>query len=158
MPHDHTDTITQVTSEVLEQLAFVFADPATTDELPETLSDAYAVSVGFRGDATGTLTVVTGHEICAELAANITGEDAEEVSTETGQLALSELANVLCGHALTEIVGNEPVIDLDPPQPIDDADRIWQALRSSTSSVALLADDCPVVLQLDLKLDNAKAA
>ena len=158
MPHEHTDTIAQMTSEVLEQLAFIFADPATTDELPETLSGVSAVRVGFRGDANGMLTIVTGPEVCAELASNITGEDAEEVSIETAQLALSELASVLCGHALTEIVGSEPVVDLDPPEILDDADRVWNTLRSCESSVILLADDCPFILQLDLTLDNAKAA
>ena len=158
MQHDHNETIAQVTSEVLEQLAFIFADPAELEEMPQVLSEAYAVSIDFRGDAAGTLAIVSGHSVCTELAANITGEDAEGISSETSRLALSELANVLCGHALTEILGNKAVVDLDPPRLIDDTDRIWQNLRSSTSSVALLADDCPLILQLDLKLDEAEAA
>lgn len=158
MPHDQNETIAQVASEVLEQLAFIFADPAEADEVPEQLTGAYAVQVCFRGDAQGSLTIVTGHEICAELTANITGEDAEEVNTESAKLALCELANVLCGHILTEILGNEPVVDLDPPQLIEGTEQTWRILSSSTSSTSLLADGCPFVLQLDLTQDNAKAA
>ncbi|MBX2851221.1 MAG: chemotaxis protein CheX [Phycisphaeraceae bacterium] len=158
MQHDQSEIIEQVATEVLEQLAFMFADPATPDELPETITEAYVAQIGIRGAATGKLTVVAGHEICAELTANITGEEADEVSIESAVMAIGELTNVLCGQMLTQIAGTDPVFDLEPPAILDHPQDHWGALVNDPNAVALLVDDCPMVVLLELKMDSAQAA
>ncbi|MEM1355080.1 MAG: chemotaxis protein CheX [Planctomycetota bacterium] len=158
MPHDHTEIIQEVVPEVLEQLAFVFADPAEADELPGGLEQGFAVRVKINGAATGSLTVVSGRDICAELAANLTGDDPEDVEPESAEMALMELANVLCGQLLTRVAGVEPVFDLEAPTALDSPPEQWQALHDNEWTVAFLADDCPFLVLLELSADLAQAA
>lgn len=155
MPHEHADTIEQIVTGVLEQLAFIFADRAEEDELPGSVDGLIAVSMGIHGAAVGRLTVVSGPEICCELAGNLTGEDPESVGPELATQALMELANVFCGQLLTEIVGVEPVFDLDPPQPTE---ATWSTLCSDPNVVAFMADDCPMLVRLELDDIAARAA
>lgn len=158
MPHDHTETIEKTVTDVLEQLAFVFADHAEREELPADVESAIAVRMGIRGAASGQLTVISGPDVCLELAANLTGQDPDEVSSEVATQALMEFANVLCGQLLTEIAGVEPVFDLVPPGIMDDADAAWKTLCDDEYAVAFLADDCPILVRLELELQNSKAA
>lgn len=158
MPHEHADTIEQIVTGVLEQLAFVFADRAEADELPAGVDGAIAVSMGIRGAASGRLTVASGPGICLELAGNLTGQDPEEVGSELATQALMELANVLCGQLLTEIAGVEPVFDLDPPHPIADPASTWSALCRDDQAVAFLAEDCPMLVRFELESSASLAA
>lgn len=158
MPHEHAESIEQVVTEVLEQLAFVFADPAQADEMPGELGQGVAVRIGIHGAGTGTLTVVSGHAVCAELAANLTGEDADDIEPEAAAQALMELTNVLCGQLLTQIAGTEPVFDLEPPTLLHDTAQQWAALCADETAVAFLADDCPILVRLELSSDLAQAA
>ena len=158
MPHEHAESIEQVVTEVLEHLAFVFADPAEADELPAALTDGIAVRIGIHGAGTGTLTIVSGYQVCAELAGNLTGEDADDIDPQSAAYALMELANVLCGQLLTHIAGVEPVFDLEPPAVLDDPAGHWQRLRTDDQTVAFLADDCPIAVRLELGIDLAQAA
>lgn len=158
MQHDHTEVIEQTVTDVLEQLAFVFADYAERGELPAEMESAIAVRMGIRGAATGQLTVISGPDVCLELASNLTGEAPEDINGEVATQALMELANVLCGQLLTEIAGVEPVFDLDPPESIPNMAAIWQALRDDEYAVAFLADDCPLLVRLELDMPHSKAA
>jgi CheY-specific phosphatase CheX len=158
MPHEHAEVIEQVVTEVLEQLAFVFADCAEHDELPSDQSSAVAVSMGIRGAGVGRLVVASGVTVCQELAGNLLGSDPEEATNEQSRFALMELVNVLCGQLLTELSGTEPVFDLDPPESIDDAAETWRVLTADPSAVGFLADDCPMLVRLELDMPASQAA
>lgn len=158
MPHENREVIEQVVTEVLEQLAFVFADGAEHDELPGELSTAVAVSMGIRGAGVGRLIVASGLPVCQELAGNLLGSDPEESTNEQSTFALMELVNVLCGQLLTELAGTEPVFDLDPPEPIDRAADTWRSLATDPSAVGFLADDCPMLVRLELETQASQAA
>jgi CheY-specific phosphatase CheX len=158
MPHEHESIIEEVVTGVLEQLAFVFADRAEAEEMPAGTSGLIAVRMGVHGAANGVLTLVSGPEVCLELAANLTGAEPEDVEPELAGQALMELANVMCGRLLTEIAGTEPIFDLDPPTTLDNPGQAWQALLNDEQALAFLADDCPLLVRFELdELDNASA-
>lgn len=142
-PHDPHETIERVVIDVLEQMAFIFADPTDPADLPEQLDGALRVTMRFHGFAEGLLSVTTGPGVCAELA------DGLAEDPDAGQEALKELVNVICGQLLTAVAGDQPVFDLDPPLLTEATAEDWAAARGNTAAVTLMTDDCPVVVQLD---------
>lgn len=146
MPHEHALAIEQVVTDVLQQMAFVFVDPAGPDELPDAPKGLVRVQMRFRGHTEGSLTITSGPEICDELAANIAGDQATG-DQSIGKQALMELANVICGQLLTAVAGDEPVFDLEPPRLVDVDPLQWEKVREDQQSVAFVAEDCPLVIQ-----------
>lgn len=149
MPHEHAEAIEEVVTQVLEQLAFIFADPADAGDVQEPPTGAVGVTLKFHGAGDGVLTVFSGPEVCEELAANLT-DDAES-DAEAGRQALMELVNVMCGQLLTAIAGREPVFDLEPPVLAEPDDAAWRSIVSDDRAVAFLIDDCPMLLRFDLQ-------
>jgi len=150
MPHEHAEQVEQVFTDVMEQMAFIFVDPAEADELPPDVPGLLRVSMAFRGAAEGSLTLLTSEDICTELAANITGDDdAAAADPQVGQQALMELVNVICGQLLTAVAGSEPVFDLTPPR-LDEADSAaWSRACTDEAALRFMADDQPFVLRFD---------
>ena len=150
MPHEHAEQIEQVFTEVMEQMAFIFVDPAESEELPAEVEGLLRVSMAFHGAAEGSVTLFTGSDVCVELAANITGDDeAAAADPQVGRQALMELLNVICGQLLTTVAGSEPVFDLTPPQ-LDEADAAaWSEACADDQSLRFMADDQPFVLRFD---------
>ncbi len=150
MPHEHAEQIEQVFTEVMEQMAFIFVDPAEAEELPDDVAGLLRVSMAFGGAAEGSLTLLTGAGVCTELAANITGDDeAAATDPEVGRQALMELLNVICGQLLTTVAGSAPVFDLTPPL-ITEADAAdWADACADERALRFMADDQPFVLRFE---------
>jgi len=156
MPPEHQPTIERVLTDVMEQMAFVFADPAEADELPAQLDDAVAVSLSFRGAASGSLELVTSASVCRELAVNLSGDDEAGDDPRLGRQALMELTNVICGQLLTAVAGPEPVFDLDPPR-LGEGAEAWTRMRADDGVLGFLAEDQPLLLRFDYPQAQAPA-
>ena len=72
------------------------------------------VRVGFRGHATGTLTLSVSPEAIVELTANFLGIDGEAPPAEQ-EAMVKELANMICGAVLSRLETAD-VLHLMPPE------------------------------------------
>lgn len=102
---------------VTENLAFMFADPITKEDLPE-LDQEYIQAVMFySGDYNGELVLFLPMEMCLDLAANILGKDTNEaLKMVKATDAAKELLNISCGLILTSVYGDKALFDLTCPQ------------------------------------------
>ena len=149
MSDNKKEILTQVFTEVLEQLAFMFAEPP--EDSPPALggNGIVQVSMEFHGPFNGEIELVVPRDICEELAANVLGLDPEdEMVTQAPFDALKELLNVTCGNVLTTLAGDVPVFDLTIPE-IKELDKaLWKELEQRPGSVFYIVDDFPVLLHL----------
>jgi len=103
-----TDTVMDVlratTPKILEQVAFVFAEP--TDSPEPFGEDVRAASIDFMGPLTGSLHLTTSSLCAAGLAANLLGVEPDDpAAVAYGADALGETLNILCGAVLLELFG-----------------------------------------------------
>ena len=153
MPELHAEQIRDVFCGVIENLAFMFGDPAQKDDLPQFADDCAVALIGFNGPSSGELRLVAPADIAVELAMNVLGLDSvDDASDETAIDALGELMNVTMGQLITAIAGTEPVFNLTPPQVElrGGADK-WTAMLNDDQSVAFMIEDYPVLLKLTIQ-------
>ncbi len=151
MNPEHNEMLIRVFTEVLEQLAFMFVEPPDSDETPAP-SDPVYTTMSFRGPCSGTVTLAVPREMAPVLAANVLGLNPEdELGALAASDALKELLNVTCGNVLTAIAGDEPVFDLTVPEVEDCTAEAWAELAARPGTVHCLADDFPVLLNLEIR-------
>lgn len=135
---------------ILEQMAFLFADPVSADEMPPLTDPAVRVSMGFTGPFSGRMIMALPEPMCPVVAANLLGIEPEDAADKSkAEDAVKELLNVACGHVLTAIAGPKPVFALSPPivEPLDNDG--WEALVSSESTALVVVEEFPVLLHLE---------
>lgn len=142
---------------VLEQLAFMFAEPAAKDELPPPAEeDAMCVRMGFSGSLEGTLQLGIPLGICAELATNMLGMDlGHDEAAAKGLDAMKEVLNVTCGNILTELAGTEPVFTLSIPEATPLTAEAWEEFCGREDTLGYLVDETPVLLQFQIERPGA---
>ena len=148
MSHEHHDVIETVVTDVMEQMAFVFVDPAEITDFDQMPEQAVCVTLIFSGAADGKLTVIADRAVGRELAANLAGED--QVSEEAADQAIKEVVNVIAGQLLTEIAGTQPVFDLNPPESEALSESAWRAAIEDPAAVALLTEDQPLLVRFEM--------
>jgi chemotaxis protein CheY-P-specific phosphatase CheC len=151
MAGNRKEILVEVFCNVLENLAFMFAEAIEDEEVRQT-PEAYLVArMRFAGPMRGALRLAAPAPMCTEIAANVLGLDPEDAMVATGsEDALKELLNVTCGHVLTALAGEEPVFDLSVPDVSALPERGWSELAQSDDTVAFLIDDYVVLLQLSI--------
>jgi CheY-specific phosphatase CheX len=114
LPQQKTATLTNIFSEVLANLAFMF-----TDEGPTVVSagDVWIeTTIGYRGAAEGTLKLLCTRDFAGLLAANLLGIDPEDESVEAkAHDAVKEFMNIVCGQLVTALHGTQKVFDISIP-------------------------------------------
>jgi CheY-specific phosphatase CheX len=141
MQSEHIDILTEVFCEVLEEVAFMFGEPSSKDELLTNAAKRLHATMTFAGSTYGTLGVAMPAEMCTDLAANILGMDKEDdIPATEAEDALKELLNITCGQFLTAMFGEESVFDFSIPQvtEIDQAD--WSALMQKPETVGFMVE------------------
>lgn len=114
------DTLSQVSSRILEDAAFVFTDLLDPQQRPDVDSwSAEGASLEFSGEKKGVLHMWASEGFARYAAANMLGidEDAEDAG-QKGMDALKELLNMVVGNFLTDLYGEEPIFDLGLPEPL----------------------------------------
>lgn len=151
MPHEFAEQLDEAFTSVLEQLAFMFAEPTPKDEMPSTVDLPLEVDISFKGPTSGRLSLISSDDICHEMAVNILGiEDETGLAAEAAHDALKELLNVTCGQLLTKIAGERPIFDLSPPQVHEASDDLWTTALRDDQTISYVVDDNPVLLRLAL--------
>ena len=151
MPHEHNDHIATVVSDVLEQMAFMFADIASASEMPTDVNETVGAEIHFTGSFNGALSLISTPQMCTELAANLLGTEADEIEIDECQDTIKELLNVICGQLLTTIAGNEPVFDLSPPKTVEGDQASWSGQVDDPSATLFMVEDDPVIVRLQLE-------
>lgn len=120
MPLPAPEAVQKAFAEVLQQLAFLFAEPIPALSDIDDPGTWRAVRMGFKGPFAGEVSLHLPTSLQAEVAANFLGLDAgdEGVSVHADD-ALRELLNVICGHILTLWAGEEAVFNLGAPELIE---------------------------------------
>jgi chemotaxis protein CheY-P-specific phosphatase CheC len=145
--------IEEVFCMVCEELAFMFGEPTSVDELPAELPGAVVATITFHGPMSGVLELAGPRELAFGLATNILGLD--EVDDEAQAMdAIGEALNVCCGQVLTAAFGDELAFDLTPPEVNADDAAGWSSLRGESGVSGFIVDDMPVLLRLTVQTDE----
>lgn len=110
------ELLARVGARVLEDAAHVVAVPAAPQRHDAIAWAARGVQLAFDGPFSGWCELWAPREVTDLFAATMLGAgdpcaDADELGIE----ALRETVNILCGHLLTELAGQDPVFDLGTP-------------------------------------------
>jgi CheY-specific phosphatase CheX len=104
----------QATILTFEELGFMFPVP-DMDVLRLDPKTSSAITIDFQGDFDGRLVLQVESSMMPTIAENMLGEE-EPLDEEMQRDALGEIANVICGNALSMIAGKKAVFRLGAPQ------------------------------------------
>ena len=141
----------QVIAGVLQELTFMFADPADEDDTVAPDEECIKAKISFKGPVSGDLGLVFPRSLCFELIANILGLEQEDISEPSdAEDALKELLNVVCGQFLTTTFGSGLLFDLSIPA-VEMIDRkAWERQQAEPDTTVILVEDEPVLFDLSM--------
>lgn len=145
MQDQATQTLTTIFSNVLADLAFMFAE----DELGDTVPGGswLETTIGYSGTSTGVLRLRCTQEFSIQLAANLLGLDPDDPETErSAHDAVKEFMNIVCGQFTTGAYGNEDVFNLTIPQVVELFERPSLTFEDGVESSVLSADGALIQL------------
>ena len=146
MENDRKELLVRVLEVVLEQLAFMFGEAVTKEEMITEGEKYLHATMSYKGLQSGSLGVAIPAEMSVVLAANILGiDEGEEVASEKSIDALKELLNIFCGQMLTTVYGEEPVFDLSVPEVKEIDKGGWEELLDLPDAIAMMVEDVPLI-------------
>lgn len=137
--------------DVLEQMAFLFADECSEDEMCQTPEDSLSARMEFSGERKGSVSLVAPGDLCRELAVNMLGTEAENLSSSMIMDALREVLNMACGRFLTDRYGLEPVFDLTVPKVTRLDAAGWEEMMNLENTIRLIAEDYPLLASIEIE-------
>ncbi|MCI5066673.1 chemotaxis protein CheX [bacterium] len=139
-----------VNSQIFEDWGLMFVEHLEnpSEEFP---SDApvYQSVIKFSGEHSGHYHIFCREDFMEALAQNVLGE-LDGCTPEEQRDALQEMANVVCGNLLTKLFGEDHVYELRPPE-VTETNIVSLNTALEATHCAFMADDCPVVVSLQLE-------
>jgi len=133
---------------ILEQQAFLFADPLPEGGFKAGGGEYLAASLVFEGPSRGGALAAVPESLARELAANLLGaEPGDETAAEHAADALGEFLNVACGHLLTTLFGTGPVFNLGAPRIFGFPSAVADLLARKSDVLAFEVDGVPILFQ-----------
>lgn len=148
MPEPTPALLTDILGQVLQESAFIFAQP--DDEPADWQGAVLTARIAFESTRGGTLRLVTTPAASAEIAANMLGIEPGAEADENGRAAVAELLNVLGGAFLTRYFGTAVPSQLGLPSTELDEAPLPARRRCCTATVRL-ESGAPLVMELDLE-------
>ena len=142
------ELLTDILGQVLQESAFIFAEP--DDEPPRWEGELLTARIAFQSTRGGTLRIITTPGGAAEIAANMLGIDPGEEAEQNARPAFSELLNVLGDAFLTRYFGTAVPSQLGLPTTELTQGAPPQGHRTCSATVRL-ESGAPVVMELDLE-------
>lgn len=142
------ELLTDILGSVLQESAFIFAEP--DDEPAAWEGQVLTARIAFESTRGGTLRILTTPEGAAEIAANMLGIEPGEEARQNARPAFSELLNVLGGAFLTRYFGSAVPSQLGLPSTDQMEAPPPEAHRTCVATVRL-ESGVPVVMELDLE-------
>lgn len=146
-----SELVREVFSRVLEKQVFLFAEEMSLDDLSAGDEDWVEAHISFHGPFEGSLYLALPKKTQLDITANFLGKDADDPAVaQCAEDSLREILNVVCGHILTAMAGEEPVFDLSIPKirPLSAMDRARLAVLPD--SLGFDVEGNPAVLRLRL--------
>lgn len=140
MDGEVAEVLARTLSQVLEEAAFLFAEPS--EDPPPLAGAVLQARLSFMGDHEGELVLAAGPELCATLAANLLGEDEGGAAT-TGddEDAVGELLNMVAGALLVELYGPDAQCLLGLPRVEHVAPAQHEGELSRADAVATMVEE-----------------
>jgi hypothetical protein len=152
MQTGNREVVSEVFCSVIEQIAFMFAEVASLEDMVGTEQAFVEASMSFDGQLRGRLTMAVPRDACAQIACNVLGMEPDDPEVAMGATdSLKELLNVTCGHILTSLAGDRPVFDLSIPQVSDLDAQALQLLLDRPDTVAFRVEESPVLVRLEMQ-------
>ncbi|MFP4466149.1 MAG: chemotaxis protein CheX [Candidatus Goldiibacteriota bacterium] len=149
MDQNDVEILNSVVLEVMGGYALMFGEPAGEKEMMEAGGDYIHAAIKFTGDRKGTVGIATDMEFCLAIAANVLGTEENDTKALEHEFdAMKEFINVVCGHFLTRKYGQEPSINLLPPQITKIEKQDWQSLVKEAGQ-GFMVDDSPIISYAD---------
>ena len=127
-------TITELVSNILETMAFVFAESMEEEENASSMRHSKISYAGPDENADLFLSASTG--FLSELASSMLGAEPDEIDVEVvGQQALNELANIVCGEVILSLGGENEVFSQGLPEATESPGKTREAETSIRSIV-----------------------
>ena len=145
------EVVENVFCDILERVAFLFADPAKKDEIEGACENYLCANLIFAGPEKGSVSLVVPNSLSKEIAANVLGlEPDDDLVREGAGDALKELLNVTCGHILTSLLGTKMVFDLSAPEMEVYDESAWREMLRAPNTVGVLVEESPVLLSFEM--------
>lgn len=135
MSEPNASTLKATLSEVLANLAFMFADDEAPD-MPEP-GPWLETSIGYEGPQCGTLRFACSRTFAVELAANLLGTEVDDEASAKAADAAKEFVNVICGQLITRVFGSGDVYNLTIPETVEREQPFADALPAIESSLSV---------------------
>jgi len=150
------NAVNSVFLEVVEQLAFMFGDPCEVEEITTHQGDWVRATIEFSGDKKGAIALTDPSELCAEISANILGLEPDDIGDEVlARDSFKEMLNVVCGHIVPALQGEEYDFDLGLPHLEEISSEQANALADAQGSTCFDLDCSPVILGLEVHGDES---
>lgn len=108
--------LSDVLIESLEDFAFIFAEAEMDPDSAKSGGEYLSARVDFTGnDKHGTIMIAMPVGLCREIAANVLGEDTEDVQDSASEDAIKEMVNIFAGSVTARCFGVECTFSLSPP-------------------------------------------
>lgn len=135
MPQQTAATLATIFADVLADLAFMFTDDEHRD--PDPGDPWIETTIGYRGPASGDLSLRCPRSFTGLLAANLLGASVDDPDAAiAAEDAACEFMNIVCGQLVTALHGTEDVFNLTIPElnELDEApDLTWDDGQSSST-------------------------
>lgn len=134
---------------VLEDFAFMCAEPVEKDSMPPPQTENVYASIHFTGPVSGSMTIAVAKALSPEIAANVLGlNSGDATAAERAEDSLKEIANVTCGHLLTQLAGPQKPFSLAIPEAGKMSASEWDSLRTNDATLGFLVDECPFLVKV----------
>ncbi|MDD5718440.1 MAG: chemotaxis protein CheX [Candidatus Krumholzibacteria bacterium] len=152
MSEDRQQALASTFLHIVEKLTFMFGEPVALDEIELSPEPWVEARMQFEGAVNGSLAVIVPESLQPEIAANILGLEAADLTTPDMLAdALREMLNVVCGHVIMTLAGAEADFKLLAPQhQVVPRERLADLLEDA-DSMGFTLDDEPLLLHLELE-------
>jgi len=138
--------------DVLEEFAFMLAEPLPAQQIPPLEGKPLGVRLTFRGSVSGTLALALPEALAETLAANTLGLDVERARSETSaEDAIKELLTVLAGHMVACLGARKEPIHCTRPvrHPLDAGG--WASSLERATTLGFQVEEHPLLVLLEIE-------
>ncbi|RKX21045.1 MAG: hypothetical protein DRP51_04825 [Candidatus Zixiibacteriota bacterium] len=147
------EAINETVSNVLEQTAFMF--PESIDMASGVAFEDFEyilVKLNFSGDKAGEVKMIMPVDFCAELSANLLGEDIGDVDPEENNFdSAKELLNIVSGQLLVNLFGDEVLFNLTDLEMKKLEEEAFFSIIEGCEYHCCMVDEYPVITIFDLQ-------
>ena len=155
------EIINGAVSGVLEQTAFMFPEPADmASGVPFEDFEYVLVKLNFTGEEVGEIKMIIPVDFCAELSANLLGEDIGDVDPEENNFdSAKELLNIVSGQLLVDLYGDKALFSLTDLDVQKLEKEAFFSIIEGCEYHCCMVDDYPVITIFTLreKTDERKS-